>query len=54
MIVQYKKTEEITSEAVTLNIKIIMNKAEAQKITADELRELAHSKLDHAIGDDDG
>jgi|GEM_PF-5172284 len=53
MKVQYSRTTGITSGEVIFNIKIILSKTEAREITADELRELAHSKLDRAIGNDD-
>ena len=53
MTVLFKKSEMISTGVVKFNIEITMSASDAKKITADELRELAHSKLDRAIGSDD-
>ena len=54
MKVQYKKTELIPPGDEIFTIKITLSKSETDKMTPVELRELAYSKLDHAMGGDDG
>jgi len=53
MTVLFRKSEGITSGLVKFSIEIAMSASEVSKMTPDELRELAHSKLDQAIGSGD-
>ena len=54
MKVQYMSTTGTASGDVTLTIKVNLSKSEIDEMTTDELSELVHSKLDRAVGGNDG